>query len=89
MSDDRNAEVIDLGAFADPAAQCIMLAKASLGAEWRLRAIQDELRREESRGWCQIVHMDDRIAVVRWNDQFVLEINEASPAQLGGQEVVL
>lgn len=71
-------EVINLSNYADPNIEGIMLQMAAQGDTSRLTAIKDELRREEGRGWCQILLMTDDLAVVRWHDQFVLTLNETS-----------
>lgn len=77
-------EAINLSAYADPSIEGIMLRAASQGDDQRLSAIKDELRREEGRGWCQILLMTDDLAVVRWHDQFVLTFNGDIPASSEG-----
>lgn len=76
-------ETINLSNYADPNVEGILLQAAAQGNNDRLCAIKDELRREEGRGWCQILLMTDDIAVVRWHDQFVLTFTDASPVSLG------
>ena len=86
MSSD--ATLIDLDAFSDPAARVIMLDSASKGDPDLLAAIKIEIEREQERGWCQILHMTDAIAVVRWLDQFVLTLEDASViGPRGGDDV--
>jgi hypothetical protein len=78
---------IDLESFADPDAQVILLPKASGGSLDVLVAIQEELRRVEGRGWCSILHMTNEIAVVRWYDQFVLNVTDDTLVMAGGDNV--
>jgi len=59
-------EQVEISEFADPDADVILLDLASGGNTGRLRAIQEALVREERRGRCALLHMDDDIAVVRW-----------------------
>lgn len=83
---DPTADVtkIDLGVYADPDAQVILLDRASGRDAGVLAAIQAELRREQDCGWCRILHMSDEIAVVRWFDQFILTITDRSLAMIDG-----
>ncbi len=83
-SADADVIALDLGAFADPGAQVIRLDLASEGSAARLEAIQSELRREESRGWCAILHMTAEIAVVRWTDSFIIQITDPVTVSLLG-----
>lgn len=89
MADDTaiELEAINLSQFADPDVEAILIRIAAAGSDARLAAIKDELRREERRGWCSIILMDDDLAVVRWHDQFVLTLNERAPVQTGGRDV--
>ncbi len=84
VDDACTLEAINLSAYADPSIEGILLRAASRGDGQRLSAIKDELRREEGRGWCQILLMTDDLAVVRWHDQFVLTLNDAVPASNDG-----
>ncbi len=84
VDDTCTLEAINLSAYADPNIEGILLHAASRGDGQRLSAIKDELRREEGRGWCQILLMTDDLAVVRWHDQFVLTFNESAPAATDG-----
>lgn len=69
-------EEIDLSAFADQRVEGIRLLDAARGDPDRLAAIQSELRRESERGWCTILLMTDELAVVRWEDSFVLSVTD-------------
>lgn len=83
-----DATLVDLDAFTDPHAKVLLLDQASGGDADMLAAIQAELRREETRGWCQIIYMTDDLAVVRWLDQFVLTLEDASViGPQGGDDV--
>lgn len=79
MEDDQKAET-DLSAYVDPSVEAILLQAACGGDPDRLTEIKAELSREQNRGWCQILMMNDELAVVRWHDQFVLTLKEPALA---------
>lgn len=73
---DSIAQNLDLSSFADPNAEVIRLDAASGGDSVLLSAIKEEIRREEAKGWCHVIHMTDDVAVIRWLDQFVLTLGQ-------------
>lgn len=73
---DSIAQNIDLSSFADPDAEVIRLDAACGGDAILLTAIKEEIRREEAKGWCHVIHMTDDVAVIRWLDQFVLTLEQ-------------
>ena len=79
-SDLEAGDEVDLDAYEDPDVQAVRLDLASGGDEGKLAAIQAELRREEARGWCNILLMTDNLAVVRWHDEFVLTLTDKASA---------
>jgi len=41
-----------------------------------LETLRASLREDERHGWCGILFMDDRVAVVQWYDQFILTLSD-------------
>lgn len=75
---------LDLTPYIDQDALVIHLSQACEGILARLSAIQDELRRQERKGWCQIILMTDDLAVIKWHDQFVLTVLDDTLASGAG-----
>ena len=41
-----------------------------------LETLKGSLREDERHGWCGILYMDERVAVVQWYDQFILTLSD-------------
>lgn len=74
---------LDLSDFADPTVEAINIAGAAKGDAGHLEILKDELRQNETSGWCRIIYMDNEYAIVRWVDQFVIEVCDQSIARVG------
>lgn len=75
MASDDQYPDLDLSDYADPHVEAIYLAGAT-DDPLHLEMLKSELRSEADRGWCRIIFMDDEYAVVKWRDQFVIEIKD-------------
>ena len=70
---------IDFDAYTDPSVQALRIWDYAEGDPIKTLAFQEELLHEQARGWCRIMFMDDKMAVVQWLDQFVLTLNTEHP----------
>jgi len=76
---------IDLSNYIDPHVEAIMLQVAAAGDAEKVAAFKAELRREEARGWCKILMINDDVAVIRWHDQFVITIADKNLSNATGE----
>ena len=70
---------INFDDYVDPSVQGLRIWDYADGDKAKTLAFQEELLHEEARGWCRILFMDEKIAIVQWHDQFVLTLNSDHP----------
>jgi hypothetical protein len=70
---------IDFDNYVDPSVQALRIADYADGDQAKILVFQEELLREQTRGWCRILFMDEKVAIVQWHDQFVLTLNDEHP----------
>ena len=70
---------IDFDTYIDPSVQALRIWDYAEGDPIKTLAFQEELLHEQARGWCRIMFMDDKMAIVQWLDQFVLTLNTEHP----------
>ncbi len=77
--DEPDDDRIDFEKYVDSSVQALRIWDYAAGDETMTKEFQGELLYEQSRGWCNILFMDERVAIVQWHDQFVLTLNEDHP----------
>lgn len=60
----------------DTDVEFIRLDLSANGDAALLETLRSSLREDERHGWCGILFMDDRVAVVQWYDQFLLTLSD-------------
>lgn len=70
---------IDFEKYVDTSVQALRIWDYANGDEALTKEFQGELLHDQSKGWCSILFMDERVAIVQWHDQFVLTLNENHP----------
>ena len=78
---------LDINDFVEPHIQGFQIWRYAGDDPAKVAQFHAELTAEEDAGWCTILYMDERLAVVQWREEFILTLNPDHPlVALGTQE---